>query len=114
MECIDKGDIIGALFLYFRKAFDLVDHKILLNKLLLYNFSNASPDYISNLLKLLSESHSLNLRSSENGTLNIPRARTAFYDNSFTCSAPKLWNALPQTVRDADSLLTFKSIFEVF
>ena len=32
MECMDKGDIIGALFLDFRKAFDLVDHKILLNK----------------------------------------------------------------------------------
>ena len=70
--------------------------------------NKLTPDFISNLLKPLSESHSLNLRSSENGTLNIPRARTAFYDNSFTCSAPKLWNALPQTVRDAESLLTFK------
>ena len=42
MECIDKGDIIGALFLDFRKAFDLVDHRILLDKLALYNFSNSS------------------------------------------------------------------------
>ena len=25
-ECIDKGDIVGTLFLDFRKAFDLVDH----------------------------------------------------------------------------------------
>ena len=70
--------------------------------------NKLTPDFISNLLKPLSESHSLNLRTSENGTLNIPRACTAFYDTSFTCSAPKLWNALSQTVRDADSLLTFK------
>ena len=28
MECIDKGDIVGTLFLDSRKAFDLVDHKI--------------------------------------------------------------------------------------
>ena len=39
MECIDKGDIIGTLFLDFRKAFDLVDHKILLHKLSLYKFN---------------------------------------------------------------------------
>lgn len=70
--------------------------------------NNLTPDYISTLLKPLSETHSLNLRSSENRSLQIPLARTAFYDNSFTCSAPKLWNALPQTVRDADSLSTFK------
>ena len=42
MECIDKGDIIGTLFLDFRKACGVVDHKILLNKLSLYNFSNLS------------------------------------------------------------------------
>ena len=70
--------------------------------------NKLTPDFISNLLKPLSETHSINLRSSENGSLHIPLARTALYDNSFTCSAPQLWNALPQTVRDADSLLTFK------
>ena len=39
MKCIDNGDIIGTLFLDFRKAFDLVDHEILLNKLSLYKFN---------------------------------------------------------------------------
>ena len=38
MECFDDGGIIGALYLDFRKAFDLVDHEILLSKLSLYNF----------------------------------------------------------------------------
>ena len=28
-KCIDKGEMIGALFIDFRKAFDLVDHNIL-------------------------------------------------------------------------------------
>ena len=27
-KCIDKGEMIGALFIDFRKAFDLVDHNI--------------------------------------------------------------------------------------
>ena len=42
MECIDKGDIVGILFLDFRKAFDLVDHKILMDKLSLYHFSHSA------------------------------------------------------------------------
>ena len=33
MSCIDKGDIVGTLFLDFRKAFDLIDHSILIKKL---------------------------------------------------------------------------------
>ena len=39
-ECIDKGDIVGTLFIDFRKAFDVVDHNILLRKLQIYKFSS--------------------------------------------------------------------------
>lgn len=42
MECIDEGDIIGELYLDFRKAFDLVDHEILLSKLSLYKFKSQT------------------------------------------------------------------------
>ena len=42
MECIDKGDIVGTLYLDFRKAFDLVDQKILTDKLSLYHFSPSA------------------------------------------------------------------------
>ena len=38
-ECIEKGDIVGTLFIDFRKAFDVVDHNILLRKLQIYKFS---------------------------------------------------------------------------
>ena len=70
--------------------------------------NNLTPDYLKELLTPLSEIRSLNLRSSENGLLHIALSRTTLFDNSFTCTAPKLWNALPQTVRASGSLVTFK------
>ena len=42
MDCIDKGDMIGTLFLDFRKTFDLVDHATLITKLSLYKFSPSA------------------------------------------------------------------------
>lgn len=70
--------------------------------------NNLSPEYITELLKPISEVHTLNLRSSTNGSLYVPKARTALYDGSFSCSAPRLWNALPQTVKTSGTLSSFK------
>ena len=50
MENIDKGDIIGSLFIDFRKAFDMVDHLLLLKKLTHYKLSNASLNWFQSYL----------------------------------------------------------------
>ena len=42
MACIDKGDIVGSIFIDFRKAFNLVDHKTLIRKLSTYKCSQSS------------------------------------------------------------------------
>ena len=70
--------------------------------------NNQTPEYISNLLKPMSEVHALNLRSSENGSLFVPRSHTTLYDGSFSCSAPRLWNTLPPTVKNSGTLKGFK------
>ena len=76
---------------------------------------NQTPEYITNLLKPISETHNRILRSSVNGTLAVPRSRTSLYDKSFSISAPRLWNSLPSTVRNATSLDSFKKgLKEVF
>ena len=87
-----------------------VSNRIKYNKVVLtYRaLNNLTPEYISTLLKPVSQVHSLNLRSADNGSLYVPKSRTAIYDGSFSCSAPRLWNALPQTARDAGSLNAFK------
>ena len=71
--------------------------------------NNMTPEYISNLLKPMSQAYALNLRSSNNGSLYVPKARTALYSGSFSCSAAKLWNALPQTIKIVGSLSSFKN-----
>ena len=42
MSSIDKGDLVGSLFIDFRKAFDVVDHEILMKTLALYKLSETS------------------------------------------------------------------------
>ena len=37
MSVIDKGDLVGSLMLDFKKAFDVIDHPRLLEKLSLYH-----------------------------------------------------------------------------
>ena len=71
--------------------------------------NDLAPAYISGLLKPVSETHTRSLRSSENGLLSVPRSRTALYDRSFSYSASKLWNALPQSIRTKPSLKSFKT-----
>ena len=72
--------------------------------------NNLTPDYLTELLTPFSEIHSLNLRPSENGLLHTPLPLKTLFDNYYTCSASKLWNALPQIVRASGSMLTFKKI----
>ena len=87
-----------------------VPNRIKYNKAVLtYRALNdMTPEYISKLLKPMSQMHTLNLRSSNNGSLYVPKANTTLYSGSFSCSAPKLWNALPQNIKHAGSLSSFK------
>ena len=50
MYCIDHGDLVGTLFIDFRKAFDMVDHSLLINKLSFYRFSHKSLSWFQSYL----------------------------------------------------------------
>ena len=46
LKNIDKGEINGAVFFDLRKAFDVVDHDLLIRKLAAYKFSEKSLSWI--------------------------------------------------------------------
>ena len=60
------------------------------------------------------EMHNRALRSTSNGSLAVPRSKTAIFDGSFSCSAPRLWNQLPEVTKKASSLSCFKTQVKQF
>ena len=102
----------GRFYIMFdRLEWLSVPTRLMYNKAVLtyIALNNLAPAYISGLLKPVSETHTRSLRSSKNGLLSVPRSRTALYDRSFSYSASKLWNALPQSIRTKPSLKSFKT-----
>ena len=81
--------------------------------LIVYKALNGqAPSYITELLKVKSQTHSHNLRSSQdNLQLQIPSHRTKITlgDRALACAAPKVWNNLPLVIRKSSSLTIFKS-----
>lgn len=77
--------------------------------LLFSMLSNPSaPNYLRSLFTPLA-SHGLPLRSAARGILQIPTHRSSFYTSSFTAQAARLWNQLPDDIRLAPTLLSFKN-----
>ena len=70
---------------------------------------NLAPDYLSNLIQRRKCHYST--RSSTSGCqLQVPFTKSStFRDRSFSVAGPKLWNSLPENVRNCSSIDSFKS-----
>ena len=66
-----------------------------------------APKYISDMLEPYEPTGTL--RASGRGLLQVPGVRTKQGDAAFQVYAPKIWNSLPEDVRQASTLTTFKS-----
>ena len=86
-------------------------------KILLLTFKclhNQGPSYLRELLKFRNPSRTL--RSSKQSLLqNSYRPNTLFYgERAFAFAAPKLWNSIPEHIKSASSLLTFKTALKTY
>ena len=75
----------------------------------LFNFRKMCDNYMSNTVSLVSDDPGRRrLRSATSTDYHVQRTRTKFGDRAFSIAGPKAWNNLPQSVRSADSLDSFK------
>ena len=67
LEAINEGKLVGCAMIGFRKAFDLVDHQLLLKKLRIYQFSDMSLSCFKSYLSNRTQQVVINDCSSVNG-----------------------------------------------
>ena len=69
--------------------------------------NNLTPDYLSSLLPPVhQQQHNYNTRNSQN--MVSYHCRTAYHHNSFFPSSVRIWNNLPQNIKESKSLASFK------
>ena len=69
---------------------------------------DLSPEYLKQMLSIYEPSRKL--RSSDRNLLSVPKFKTATYSRRcFRSIAPTLWNQLPDSIRKAQILSSFKS-----
>ena len=73
-----------------------IDYKVAL--LTFKTLTSHQPAYLNSLLIPYQPSRSL--RSTSGHLLTVPRTTTAFTSKAFSSYAPRLWNRLPQSIRD--------------
>ena len=96
--------------LHWLKVEYRIQYKILM--LVYRGINNLAPAYITDFLQPVFCSH-YSLRSNDSNELEPLKTRcTTLGDRSFAAAGPELWNDLPQFIRNATSLNTFKKLLK--
>jgi len=77
--------------------------------ILMFKILNGlTPPYLSEMFNHSASFHDYGLRSSRTN-LVLPKSRTDFYRNSFAFTGAKIWNDLPNSLKEETSLEKFMS-----
>ncbi len=72
----------------------------------LNNSNNIAPCYPTDLFQTNNNINQYRTRQSNN--LHVDESKSEYYNSSFTITGAKLWNSLPQNVKDMPTLSSFK------
>ena len=73
------------------------------------SLNNLYPQYMKDLFHVNVSAYD-NLRSSSYNNLQVPFPRTETFKKSLTYSGPLLWNSLPESVKNSNSVKNFKHL----
>ena len=97
--------------LHWLPVCERIQYKILLRTY--QALHNLAPPYVKDMLSSGENDHTMSLRSSSNQSLTVPRTRMVTYgDRTFSSAAPRLWNMLPNYIKNANSLCKFKTLIK--
>lgn len=71
--------------------------------------NNLTPSYLKGLCTLTSEIHLRSLRSTTENLLYVPKPNIELFRNSFAYSGSKIWNAIPEQVKQSTTVVQFKA-----
>ncbi len=75
--------------------------------ILLYKcLNNLAPCYLTDLFQTNNTIHQY--RSCQSNNLHVHKSKLEYYNRSFTITGAKLWNSLPQNVKEMPTLSSFK------
>ncbi len=75
------------------------------------SLNNIAPNYLQNKFTFTHSIHNLNLRSCASNLLYVPKPHREIFRKSLAYSGSRIWNTLPDTVRQAKNLETFKNLY---
>ena len=80
---------------------------------LVYKCLNAlAPTYLSDMFTYTADAHSRLTRQVTTNCLYVPAANTQHFQNSLIVSGARLWNNMPSTLREANTLSSFKYLYK--
>ena len=87
-----------------------ITQRILYHKsLLMYKAKHGlAPEYMSSLIVSASANQKYNTRFSSSDNFIIPKPNTELYKSSFSYNGPKVWNALPNSIKKSNTVSEFK------
>ena len=71
-----------------------------------------APYYLSDNITMLCDILPYNTRNIYNMNVYVPQYRTQHYATSFSVNGPKVWNNLPNIVKDSVSIYQFKKLYK--
>ena len=83
-----------------------VEFKIL--AIVFKSLNGQGPNYFKDFFQTKQSGYSLRSTESSTITLNVHKTRTKFGDRTIMAAGPRLWNSLPQHVKQCQNLMAFR------